>query len=439
MLCVNCIFKQFSFFDYISSFNLNIHKMMRVFTLFFLALLLQPFSSFSQIKMDKGKYPFKQIVEWPGKGTLFMADDPTGKTKEKNISLFKPDGQLGWNKSIYPKVKNTHLILSNNSRYIYFVDDLKLYNDRDIRYNQVNMSGSIVHTQLSMLSIIKKYGYSMPDKLKLREIVNTPKALVLYFQLPNDDKGVVENIFVTITHHNNRVYSLKGPPTSMELLKEGKAYPFYFAGATASTICFSRFTTSHQKQQVQYALFSPKAEAQIGHTYGISSLSPIASAILPFSYTGGYYLNKENKSPFHAKGKGFYLEGHFYYAVNDAKDRCLKIYGVNNAGKFVVLYTSKRVAPEKKKYKDASLSFLPLGKQIIVMSDINDTKSAVEIHLDKIQPFQLQGISFSKLQKNPSSFQLKDKTSKFVHFINEQPYFINPSELGNTKEIIFKQ
>src|SRR5690554_7963648 len=91
-----------------------------------------------------------------GKGTLLLGNDPTGKTDEINFNLLNHQGEVSWNRSVYPKSNNTSLIVSGMSDYLYFVDDLKPVNNH-IRYNQVNQSGSIVPTKFDLLKVIRSY------------------------------------------------------------------------------------------------------------------------------------------------------------------------------------------------------------------------------------------------------------------------------------------
>src|SRR5690554_2158987 len=232
---------------------------LKKFLLAFLPLI--PLMTLAQedIEIERGKFPFNKIVEWPGKGTLMIGTDPSGRSQEINLNLLNFNGEIQWNRSVFPKQKNSHLIISSLSDYIYFVDDLKL-NNNSVRYNQVNQSGSVVPTKFDMLSVIRSYRYTTPDDLVLKEIVNTPKALVFYYQLPIKDKGIIENFFVTITHHNNKIYHYQGPASDMTLMKEGKEGPLVFAGADENTICFSRYEYSDKKQNARFYPFSPKAE-----------------------------------------------------------------------------------------------------------------------------------------------------------------------------------
>lgn len=406
---------------------------------FFLTPLTVLFSvlTFAQVEVTNGKFPFNQMIEWPGKGTLLLGTDPTGRTDEVNFNLFNAAGEVAWNRSIYPKDKNTHLIVSGMSDYIYFVDDLKLVNN-SIRYNQVNQSGSIVPTKFDMLAVIRSYRYTTPADLELKDIINTPKALVFYFQLPVKDKGIIENFFVTITHHNNRVYHYQGPVSDMSLVKEGKEGPLMFAGADESTICFSRFEYSDKKQNARYYPFSPKAEAISRNTIVMSDFAPISSDVQFVSLNGSYYLEKEKRNTAEANGRGFYMGGKYFYAVNDSKDRCLKIYGRNDKGEYEVLNKCENSAETSKRYK-ASLAFIPVKDKVIIVSNINDKSTAYEVSHNEINRIDAGSINSEMIQKNPSSFQLENKSANFVHFINGTPFFFDHTELEKSDKVIFKQ
>src|SRR5690554_1962344 len=391
----------------------------------------------AQIEVTNGKFPFKQMIEWPEKGTLLLGDDPSERTDEINISLFNNEGEVSWNRSIYPKNKNTHLIVSGMSDYIYFVDDLKPVNN-NIRYNQINQSGSIVPTKFDLLAVIRSYRYTTPSDLELKDIINTSKALVFYFQLPVKEKGIIENFFVTITHHNNRVYHYQGPASNMSLLKEGKEGPLIFAGADESTICFSRFEYSDKKQNARYYPFSPKAEPIGRNTINLTDFSPISSTIQSVSLNGSYYLEKETKTSIEANGKGFYMGGKYFYAVNDEKDRCLKLYGRNDEGEYEVLNECENQAETSRRYK-ALLVSIPMKDKVIIISNINDKSTAYEVSYNTINRIDAEVINSEMIQINPSSFKVENKSANFVHFINDIPYFFNNTDLGKTDKIIFKQ
>lgn len=403
----------------------------------FIIAVVFSFQTQAQVEVANGTYPFNQIVEWPRKGTLLLGNDPNGRTSEINFSLLNHDGEVQWNRSIYPKSEPTHIIISGNSDYVYFVDDLAPVN-KYIRYNQVNESGSIVPAKFDMLNVIRDYGYRTPDDLELKDIINTPKSIVFYFQLPVKDKGIIENFFVTITHHNNNVYYCQGPTSDMELEKSGEQGAYIFAGATDDAICFSRFEFKKGTQYSSYFSFTPKGKLRVGVTQKPADLSPIPADVRFVGLTGKYYLEEAKKiKPLNTLGRGLFIKGSYYYVVNDAKDRCLKIYGANDKDEFVVLNECKNQAADKKKYKNSTLTFIPLGEKMIIVSKIADQSSAFEIADNKVKSIEMGTIDTERIRTNPSSFRVKDHPNEFVHFIDGVPYYINPATIEKSDKIIF--
>lgn len=405
----------------------------------FILVLLFSIQTQAQIEVTKGTFPFNQIVEWPRKGTLLIGDDPTGKTQEINFDLFNHEGEVQWNRSVYPKSLPTHLIISAMSDYIYFVDDLAPVN-KYIRYNQVNESGSIIPAKFDVLNVIRDYGYRTPDDLELIDIVNTPKSIVFYFQLPVKDKGIIENFFVSITHHNNIAYHCQGPTSDMELQRKGEEGPLVFAGANDDAICFSRFEFKNGTQSTNFFSFSPKGKPRVGVTQKPIGLSPIPSDIQFVGLSGKYYLEKEKKiKTLNSIGRGLFVNGRYYYVANDSKDRCLKIYGINDKDEFVVLNKCENPANEKKSYKNSTLTFISLDDKVIVVSNIADKSTAFEIGNNQVQSIDVGSIDYERIRLNPSSLRVKDHPKEFVHFVKGVPYYIDPSTLDKVDKIIFKK
>ncbi len=393
----------------------------------------------AQVEVEKGSFPFNQVIEWPRKGTLLLGNDPSGRTQEINFSLLNHSGEVQWNRSVYPKNEPTHIIISGISDYVYFVDDLAPVN-KYIRYNQVNESGSIVPAKFDLLKVIREYGYRTPDDLELKEIINTQKSIVFYFQLPIKDKGIIENFFVSITHHNNNVYHCQGPTTDMDLNKSGEEGDYIFAGSTDDAICFSRYEFKKGTQYASYFSFSPKGKPRIGVTQEPKKIVSIPSELQFVGLNGRYYLEKEKRlNPINSLGRGLFIKGRYYFVANDAKDRCLKIYGTNDKDEFVVLNNCNHSAEEKKKYKNATLTFIPLGEKVIVVSNIADQTFAYEIENNQVHSIDKAAIDYERIRTNPSALRVKNKPNAFVHFIGNIPYFINPATIKESDKIIFKK
>ncbi|PKR82121.1 hypothetical protein CW751_01935 [Brumimicrobium salinarum] len=403
----------------------------------FLTILIAPLFAQNEIEVTPGKFPFEEIVEWPGKGTLILGSDPTERTSEINFSLLDIKGEIAWNRSVYPKSENTHLIVSGMSDYIYFVDDLEPVKNK-IRYNQVNQSGSITPTKFDLLAVIRSYKYTTPSDLIVKEIVNTPKSLVFHLQLPVKDKGIFENFFVSITHHNNRVYHYQGPVSDMDLLKDGKESELIFEGADENRISFSRYEFSDGKNHTRSYSFTPKAEPIARNTITLKKFDPIVSTFQNVSLNGSYYIDQENNSRREIQGKGLFLEGKYFYLVNDQKERCLKIYGLNEDGEYVVLNECTNPAEESRRYK-ANLTIVPMKHRVIIHSTIDDKSSSFELTSSGVKVIPSFPLNIDLLQKNPSSFKVENKSTKFVHFIDNVPYFYDSSKIGKGNKVIFKQ
>jgi len=410
---------------------------LKKFLLAFLPLI--PLMTLAQedIEIERGKFPFNKIVEWPRKGTLMIGTDPSGRSQEINLNLLNFNGEIQWNRSVFPKQKNSHLIISSLSDYIYFVDDLKL-NNNSVRYNQVNQSGSVVPTKFDMLSVIRSYRYTTPDDLVLKEIVNTPKALVFYYQLPIKDKGIIENFFVTITHHNNRVYHCKGPVSDYNLTHKGEENIFVFAGANDDEISFSKYGLEGHKKSATLFSFNSKAEPISTNTIIPSQFSPLPSEVEFIGLNGSYYLKEQNRTQIESNGTAIVFNENIYYVVNDEKERCLKVYGQNEKGEFVVLNECGNQADNSRRY-NSSLVFVPLDNKLFVLSSINEKTNAVEFSEQGVKNVAIATLDLEKIRENPRSFKTKSNKNEYVHLINDIPYTIDLSNLEKLDKFVFKK
>lgn len=388
--------------------------------------------SFSQVEFAGGKFPFNQIQEWQGRGTLFLGTDPTGRTDEINLTLFNHKGEVDWNRSVYPKAKGTHLILSGMSDYIYFVDDLKPVNS-DIRYNQVNISGSIIPTKVDILNVIRSYQYRNVNDIEVKDIVSTPKSLVLHLQLPLKKEGIIENFFVSITHHNNRVYHCKGPASNMERIKDGKEDSFVFASADDEIISFSRYNIEGKSGGIGLFSFTPKAEPRPESLYSIVHNSFIPSVTHFVGLNGSYYIEKGSKDKSVSNGQAIFLDNEFYYIINDAKDLCLKIFKRNDKGIMTQINECSNPATLSRR-TSGSIHFAQIDKSsMLVISKINQNTSVFELKDGKATLLN-QDTDIENLRQNTSATVAGVKEGKFIHYVGSEAYFIELKDID--QEII---
>ena len=300
----------------------------------------------------------------------------------------------------------------------------------------MNQSGGVVSTKIDLLKVIREYGYNVTDDIEITEVVNTPKSIVFYLQLPIKGEGIIENIFVSITHHNNRLYHTKGPSTDMKLQKKGIAGSILFAGADESTINFAYASNEESKTDVNFIAFSPKAEPLMDQSMRIASSNGLGSEIKTLNLDGSHYV--EDQSKFNARGKAIYYNKQYYYVSNDAQSNCLKIYGLNSARKVEQLNECSG-SPVDSRNPNSTISYFEMDGEIYLSSEIDGSFSAYKIHKDGVSTLSISKKDLEKVQLNPSSFKIKDNTANFVHFIEGNPYFTDSKNLEKQDKIIFKQ
>lgn len=406
-----------------------------------LSIILFFFMSFlsqAQIEIEKGKSPFHSVIEWKNKGTLLMNSDPKDRIRDYEVVLINSKGEVDWRKTIYPSHSMPSLILSESSNYIYFIDHFEVI-DSKFSYNQLNRSGSVVSTKFDLLKIIRSYGYTTPDELVVEEVVNTPKALAFHFSLEVKDKNIIENFFVTITHHNNRVYHSQGPNTHPDLLDDEREGLFTYSGADDDNIYFSRLVKQGGGKRIHFYPISPKAEKGNEYSFALTDeFSPIESEVINNNLCGSFYQKKLNKKALTRLAVGIYNNNRFYVAANDSKDRCLKVYGANKDGDITVLNDCKNPAKESRKY-DAKLIWLENLDRLIVVGSIEDSNSAAIIDGSTVESVEKDQLNVDRLQINPSSFALENKTTNFVHLVDDKVFFFDSNQLGSEGSVIFKE
>tara|TARA_B100000508_G_scaffold140085_2_gene140014 strand:- start:20925 stop:22139 length:1215 start_codon:yes stop_codon:yes gene_type:complete len=397
-----------------------------------IVLLIVPFFLRAQIELKRDKLSFKELVEW--KGVLVIAEDPKGKVNYKELSRISPEGEVLWRKLIYPKSDQSYLIQSSNSDYIYFVDDLEPYNNT-IRYNQINESGSVTPTKLNILNVIRSYGYRTPDDVVVENIVNTPNALVFHLTLAVDD--IVENFFVTITHHNNRVYHWKGPETHPDLIKENKEGHILYAGCDEESIYFARYTFQANNHRINFIPFDAKAKPLNAYNYSIPDFNPIQTEERILSNEARYYINKD-RDPREVKGIPVYVDNKHLYIVNDSELRTTVVYGANEAGEIDRIAKGKKSAEESRKY-DSKLGINRSNNGFTIFGQIEDTPNGLSYGDEKYDQLSIPDSKIEVIRNNPSSIARENKSTTFVYPFSGKWYGIEKSSLTESEIITFKK
>ncbi len=157
--------------------------------------------AFSQtFEIEESKYAYNNIIEWKGMGALLMSSDPSGNTKQVNLTLVGNQETSIWDQKFMPKGENYYYISSENARYVYFLDNLELNNGK-VSFNQLNSAGNVKSTSVSIGSAVKKLGSYDYNDLELINVIVTDKALVHHFRYQDKKNKSVVEIATFITHH----------------------------------------------------------------------------------------------------------------------------------------------------------------------------------------------------------------------------------------------
>jgi hypothetical protein len=387
-------------------------------------------SSFAQNELVSDNYPFKNLFEWQGVGTIITSSDPDERQRDFNIWLLNTNGEVQWREKFYPKLANPYPIIGHNSSYIYFLDNLKPENHK-INYHQINMSGSVKSTQFDLLPIVKKAGYNSTDDLNLVDIINTPGALVFQFEYMDKTQKKKDQFFIFLTHHNHRTYATKGISVGLDGLKDGIEGELRYAGSDAETIYFSRYIKRANEHTLEFLPFTAKGEEKLAQVFTIEGYTELNAGIEWINYRGEYHLNPAMSKKSYAQG-GYYADKQFYFMGFDKDLSKFGILTFNEKGKQQVL---KEVAltPSKKKKDTPRLALGELHAGFFVAFNLMEDNMAFYVVNSSAEKFAIFHNAYNLLRINPTLIKTGIQSGIFVHANNDNYFRLQTDDLGNTK------
>lgn len=255
-------------------------------------LFLVPFFAFQVVSQSfeiaASKYPYYDIIEWKGMGALLLSRDPSGVTKQVNITLVGDQTTSIWDQKFNPKNESFYFISSENARYIYFLDNLTPESGK-VYLNQLNSAGNIKSTSVSLVSAIRKLGDIDVDALELINCVVTDKALVYQFRQHNKKTKSVSDIAVFITHHNFLCYAVDIGNVPMETLKDEKYGRWEYIGFNGEQVSFAARDFQNKEKGWSVKVFSEKGKPLSGEFIPTPENDLISIENIGFGTTGKYY------------------------------------------------------------------------------------------------------------------------------------------------------
>jgi len=269
----------------------KIQKIMKIITLT-IALIFSLGAWSQTFEIAEGQFPYNDIIEWKGMGALLMSSDPSGNTRQVNLTLIGAQETSIWDQKFNPRGKEYYYISSENARYVYFIDNLELENGK-VYFSQLNSAGNIKKTSVAIGTAVKKLGSYDYNNLELINIVVTDKALVFHHRYEDKKSKSVVEIATFVTHHNFLPYSVELGKIPYELLKDENYGHWEYIGFTGDEIYFAARDFKNKEKGWSVQAFTSKGKPKVGHfIVAPDGLIPIEN--IGFGTTGKYYLEDKN-------------------------------------------------------------------------------------------------------------------------------------------------
>lgn len=381
-----------------------------------------------RIEIWAEQYPFYNVLEWKGMGTILMNRDPSGNMKKVNLTLAGNSPTHIWQQSFNPNGKDFYYISSENARYVYFLDNLNLEAGK-VSFHQLNSAGNVKSTSVSLASAIKKLGYD-PLELELIDIVTTDKALVHIFRYHNEkDKKYVE-IATFITHHNLLEYATILGEIPDDNIKSGNFGMWKYIGFTEDQIAFATRDLVNKKSGWTVKTYTSK---------GVLSEARFIEApsekfdFLDFSGLGTHgsiYLGDKTKHN-NEKGSILFHKNQFYLTGTVTE-------GTNKTAKLFQLTEGKWNLLNSHTYIDQSKKVSTFGTYVLNEGVACKIGSVVVFLPYSSSSKPVQSNFKANFNTNPSRMIIEDKKEQFAVYLADGVLYFDTNQLNKPGNVIFE-
>lgn len=389
-----------------------------------LALILG-FSLFGQkFEIPQEEYPFYNIIEWKGFGSILMNRDPAGVTKKVHLTLVGNQTTSIWQQSFNPNGKDFYYISSENARYVYFLDDLNL-NAGKVSLHQMSSAGNVKSTSVALGAAIKKLGEYDQTQLQLMDVVTTDKALVHIFRYFDKKDKKYSEIATFVTHHNFLVYAAILGEVSEASLKEGNYGQWKYIGFTEDQICFAARDYQNRTKGWAVKTFTSKG-AMIEARFIVGPSEDYSPVIhIGFGANGRTYLKGTSETE---NALLFFHKNNFYFTGITANTLVVKQL---KEGKWIDL--SKTPFKQEDAKKTMQLGIFPLNEGVGVRID----KALIFL------PYIVGGKAIlnvynPRFDHNPSRFILEDNKEFFAVSLTDGSLYFDMGQLNKAGNVTFE-
>jgi hypothetical protein len=396
-------------------------------TAFFFLLFLGFYSQAQVFSIPAEEYPFFDLVEWKGNGSILLNRDPSGLKRKVNLTCVADQQTSKWQESINPSGKDYYYISSDNTRYVYFLEQLQP-SEGKISFSQVNIAGNIKNSTALLSTPIKRLGNYDMSEFKMIDVFTTDKALVFLLRYQDKKEKKYVDFMVTMTHHNLLVYaSIVGEVSELNL-KDPRFGHWTYAGFQAENIIFSVRDVQEKKAGFTVRTFNQKGELTETRFFESPSVSFESISMGSFGTSGRYYLGTSEAS----NGALQTINGKYYFVGSkvEGTKRIIEIYSFNE-GKWSKLNAVSIPIENSKK--------APTLNTMILNEGIACTSGASSIFLPFAADSNPVINSVTRFTPfNPSSVMIKDLNNRFAISLSTGNLFFDTNQLNTSGNVNFE-
>jgi len=387
------------------------------------------FLSAQTFEIPAEEFPFSQVVEWKGMGSMLINRDPSFNLRQVHLTMVAENATSTWQQAFNPIGKEFYFIAEDGGKYAYFLNNFEI-KDNKISFHQLTVNGNVKTQSVAILSVLKRLGSFSPENLTLTDIVTTEKALV--YMLTHTDKSTNKKttIALTMTHHNLVVYAAIIAENITASAKIEDQVSWYVAGEKGESIIYAARTRSGKNAGWLVKQFTAKGEYESELTVQSAGLTFADNTRVGFGTRGSAWLKVPEPKE---QGTLVYANGNYYVAGIEASGTSASLVSyVYTNTKWTKLVETPIKAYNAK--KSPEIGFFPMKEGIGWF--VGTTQGEGHFH-----PFSGVGIvsgSVTQQINNPSRLLTAEFTGKFVAALPAKWLVFDPSQLPAAGAVTFE-
>jgi hypothetical protein len=403
-----------------------------------------------EIEIKQALNPYNKTLQWGDKGTILIAEDANGVTFKRTLHFITAEGESSWQKEFLPKVKNPIPVFSDESKYIYFFDQVKDL-EQTITFTQFGPSGvsspkSIRFRNILLQQLGKKVNSSL---YKVEEIKTVENDLVILFSHFDKSTDVYRYAIIRMDHNTLKSKAVFVPEQSSgEAVENGQVGHVTCIGSQGSTIYFSRNVFKKDDKSNQLFILGPKNNWSQKNLKYVPSYAPYPSNALLNDYgninnskpgrVGKEKLDFRTNAGSLLKVKNKLIN--YAFTSKDGEDReGIRIFMQDFSGTTIwdknILFSefiSDEVLSEKGKAEDLFLDVFASSNQLFVIANGKQTHQFIVNLTNGSFKKQEKSVSIESLVKNPNQLVYGNlvESGKVIEIaLNNGIYVLKPLEI----------